>query len=188
MSTDGGSDDLFSRDEILGGGSGAGRDARRARAIVYLIEQETQRSADRQAGINAAGAAASAMAGSPLRLEDILDTEAQRGELPGEADEAFIESFRAARRHASSPERKQLERLTHSWTPLVPERADLRARVLDLLSQRYELTTRNARRILVAFGADDPAFSDTFARVSGRPLDEAIPTPSGGLLSRFRRH
>jgi hypothetical protein len=181
------SGDLFSRDEILAGGSGAGRDTRRARAIVYLIEQEAQRAGDRQAGITAAGAAASAMAGSPLRLDDLLDAEAQRGDLPGEADEAYLESFRAARRHASSPELRRLEREADHWAPLVPERTDLRARVLDLLAQRYELTTRNARRILATFGAADPAFADTFARTCGRSLDEAVPTPPGGLLSRFRR-
>jgi len=184
---DDGGDDLFSRDEILSGGSGAGRDTRRARAIVYLIEQEAQRSADRQAGIAAAGAAASAMAGSPLRLDDLLDPEAKRGDLPGEADEAYIESFRAARRHATSPELKRLDRQAEYWAPLVPERADLRARVLDLLTQRYELTTRNARRTLATLGATDPGFADVFARTCGRPLDEAVPTPSGGLLSRFRR-
>ena len=188
MGDEAGAGDLFSRDEILGGGSGAGRDTRRARAIVYLIEQEAQRSGDRQTGIAAAGAAASAMAGSPLRLDDLLDPEAQRGELPGEADEAFIESFRAARRHAASPELKRLERQADQWAALVPERADLRARVLDLLAQRYELTTRNARRLLAAFGAGDPGFAETFARTCGRTLDEAVPTPSGGLLSRFRRH
>lgn len=180
-------EELFSRDDILKGASGAGRDTRRARAIVYLIEQEAQRSGDRQAGIAAAGAAASAMAGSPLRLDDLLDPEAQRGELPGEADEAYLESYRAARRHASSPELKRLERQASSWAPIVPERADLRARVLDLLAQRYELTTRNARRILETLGATEPGFADVFARTCGRPLDEAVPTPSGGLLSRFRR-
>lgn len=187
MTDDPGGGDLFSRDEILGGGSGAARDTRRARAIVYLIEQEAQRAGDRQAGIAAAGAAASAMAGSPLRLDELLDPEAQRGQLPGEADEAFIESFRAARRQAASPELKRLERHSDHWAPLVPERADLRARVLDQLAQRYELTTRNARRILATFGADDPSFADVFARTCGRPLDEAVTSPSGGLLSRFRR-
>jgi len=187
VADDAGAGDLFSRDEILGGGSGAGRDTRRARAIVYLIEQEAQRSADRQQGLAAAGAAASAMAGSPLRLDELLDPEARRGELPGEADEAYIESFRAARRHAASPELKRLDRQAEHWAPLVPERADLRARVLDLLAQRYELTTRNAHRVLAALGADDPAFAEVYARTCGRPLDEAVPTPSGGLLSRFRR-
>jgi len=180
-------DGLFSRDEILGGTSGSGREMRRARAIVYLIEQEAQRSGDRRQGMAAAGAAASAMAGSPISLDDLLDEETRRGDLPGEADEAFIESFRAARRHSSSPELKRLDQQASAWAPLVPERADLRARILDLLAQRYELNPRKARHVLAALGADDPAFATTFARVCGRPLDEAVPPASGGLLSRFRR-
>jgi len=179
-------DGLFSRDEILAGGSGAARDTRRARAIVFLIEQEAQRAGDRRQGMAAAGAAASAMAGTPIDLNDLLDDEAQRGSLPGEADDAFIESFRAARRGAASPELKRLNTQADAWSPLVPERADLRARVLDLLSTRYELTTRNASKILRAFGADDPGFAATFARVTGRPLSEAV-VEGGGLLSRLRR-
>ena len=180
-------DGLFSRDEILGGTSGSGREMRRARAIVYLIEQEAQRSGDRRQGMAAAGAAASAMAGSPISLDDLLDDETRRGELPGEADEAFIESFRAARRHSASPELKRLDQQAGAWATLVPERADLRARILDLLAQRYELNPRKAKHVLASLGADDPGFAETFQRVCGRPLDEAVPPATGGLMSRLRR-
>jgi hypothetical protein len=179
-------DGLFSRDEILAGGSGKARDTRRARAIVFLIEQEAQRAGDRRQGMAAAGAAASAMAGTPINLDDLLDDEARRGSLPGEADDAFLESFRAARRGAASPELKRLNSQAGAWAPLVPERADLRARVLDTLCGRYEFTTRNANKILATFGAGDPEFAATFARVAGRPLSEAVPD-GGGLLSRLRR-
>jgi hypothetical protein len=184
------SDGLFSRDEVLAGASGRAADTRRAQAIVYLIEQEARRSADRRSGLAAAGAAASAMAGSPIDPDDLLDPEARRGELPGEADEAFIESFRAARRGASSPELKLLEKQTDAWGMLVPSRVDLRIRVLDLLSRRYELTTRNARRILEAFGADQAGFVDRFAQITGRPLAEAVPEAQGvlgGLFGRKRK-
>ena len=37
-----------------------------------------------------------------------------------------------------------------------------------------------------AFGVDDPAFAEAFARVAQLPLDEACPTGGGGLFSRFR--
>jgi hypothetical protein len=179
-------DELFSRDEVLAGGSGAARDRRRARSILYLIEQEAQRSGDRRQGLATAATAASAMAGSPVNLEDLLDEEARRGALPGEADEAWLESFRAARRGADHPDLRRLNQQADAWAALVPERLDLRARVLDQLLARYELTTRSGKRVLTAFGADDPAFVETFARVAGRSLDEAVP-PGGGFLSRFRR-
>ncbi len=183
-------DGLFSRDEVLAGASGKAADTRRSQAIVYLIEQEARRSADRRSGLAAAGAAASAMAGSPIDLDELLDPEARRGELPGEADEAYIESFRAARRGASSPELKLLEKQTAAWQMLVPERVDLRVRVLDLLSKRYELTTRNARRVLTTFGADQPGFDDRFAQITGRPLTDAVPEGQGvlgGLFGRKRK-
>jgi len=179
--------DLFSRDEILGGRSAANADNRRARSVVYLIEQEAQRSGDMATGMAAAGSAAAAMGGATIDLESLLDAEARRGELPGEADEAFVESFRAARRGTSGPNLRRLNKQAKAWRMLVPQRADLRARVLDMLSQRYELTTRNASAILANLGADDPGFAETFARVAGRPLDEAVRPASGGLLGRLRR-
>jgi hypothetical protein len=179
-------DELFSRDEVLAGGSGAARDTRRARAVLYLIEQEAQRSGDRRKGLAAAATAASAMAGSPVNLEDLLDAEARRGALPGEADDAWLESFRAARRGADHPDMRRLNQQADAWAALVPERLDLRARVLDQLLARYELTTRSGKRVLAAFGADDPDFAAAFARLAGRSLDEAVPKPTG-FLSRFKR-
>jgi hypothetical protein len=179
-------DELFSRDEVLAGGSGAARDTRRARSVCYLIEQEAQRSGDRRQGLAAAGTAASAMAGSPVNLEDLLDAEARRGALPGEADDAWLESFRAARRGAKHPDLRRLNQQADAWSSLVPERLDLRARVFEQLLSRYALDQRTGKRVLAAFGADDPAFRDAFAKVAGRTLDEAVPEPTG-LFSRFRR-
>lgn len=181
------SDGLFSRDEILGGTSSGAADNRRARAIVYLIEQEAQRSGDRASGLAAAGTAAAAMGGAPVDLEALLDAEARRGSLPGEADEAFVESFRAARRQAAGPGLRRLNDQAPAWRALVPRRPDLRARVLDLLAGRYDLTTTNAAGILNNLGVNDPGFADTFARVSGRPLGDAVPQGRTGLWGRLRR-
>ena len=86
-------DGLFSRDEILAGGASSG-DVRRARSLVYLIEQESQRASDLQRAVTASAMLANQSA--YMSLESILDPEALRGSLPGESDEAFVESFRAA--------------------------------------------------------------------------------------------
>lgn len=180
-------DGLFNRDEILSGKSSGSADNRRARSIVYLIEQEAQRSGDRESGLAAAGTAAAAMGGAPVDLEALLDAEARRGSLPGESDEAFVESFRAARRQAVGPGLRRLNDQAQAWRPLVPQRLDLRARVLNVLADRYDLTTTNAAGILGNFGANEPGFADTFARISGRPLNDAVPQGRSGLWGRLRR-
>lgn len=177
-------DGLFSRDEILAGGVSSG-DARRARSLVFLIEQESQRASDLQRTITAT--AMSANQSAFMSIDQLLDPEALRGALPGEADEAFVASFRAARRSAASPQLKLLERHVKDWSMLVPTRVDLRARTFDLLCQRYEIDRKRCRKMCEAFGLDDPDFAATFARVAGRPLDEACPAGRGGLLSRLRK-
>lgn len=177
-------DGLFSRDEILSGGASAG-DVRRARSLVFLIEQESTRASDLQKAVTASAMSASQSAF--MSLESVLDPEALRGSLPGEADQAFVESFRAARRSSSSPQLKLIERHARDWAPLVPDRADLRARTFDLLCQRYEMDQRRCRNICSEFRIDEPGFADTFARIATRPLDEACPPGRGGLFSRLRR-
>lgn len=170
-----GDDDLFpTREEILAGRGVANRDVRRARALVYLIEQESLRSTDRDRALSSLGMAAEGM-GVAVDIEQFLDDEAQRGALPGEGDEAYLVSFRAARRSSSDPQARLIETQASSWASLVPTRVELRARVLDLLSQRYTLNTRSARRTLDVLGAGDPGFAEVFARVAGRSLDEAVP-------------
>ena len=110
-------DGLFSRDEILSGGASSG-DVRRARALVFLIEQESERANDLQRAVTAS--AMSANNSAFVSLESILDPEALRGPLPGEADEAFVESFRAVRRPATMVE----------WTqPSVPAGSLIRRQV-----------------------------------------------------------
>lgn len=185
MSDDATADDgLFSREEVLSGAASAG-DVRRARAVVYLIEQEATRAADRRRAISAT--AMTIDRGAFLSIDQILDPEALRGPLPGEADEAYIESFRAARRESTDAGLKLIERHTEDWLPLVPPRLDLRARTFDLLSRRYDLDRRRCSRLCAAFGVDDPAFAAAYERVARRPLDEAFVASKGGFLGRLRR-
>ena len=87
------SDQFFSREEILGGGLSR---IRRARAIVFLLEQEARRIGDRNAALASVSPEAAGLFSAILDG----DPELMRRSLPGEADAAFIESFRNARRRS----------------------------------------------------------------------------------------
>lgn len=169
-------DELFSREEVLAGRVSSG-DVRRARALVYLIEQETARSAHFQQGLNAVALASAS--GVPVELGRVLDAEALAGPLPGERDEAFLASFRAARRQADSPELKRLDRHAPDWQVLVPDRLDLRVRVFADLASRYEIDPRKAKRLCEAFGVDAPDFAAAYERVIGAPLEDAFVVRKG---------
>ncbi len=164
-------DELFSREEVLSGRASPG-DVRRARAILYLIEQEAQRSSDRQDGLNTVAMAAAS--GMTVDLAQVLDPETLAGALPGERDEAFLASFRAARRGAETPELKRLERFADDWKVLLPERLDLRVRLFSELANRYELDPKRSKQICAAFGTDDPEFAAKYERLFRKPLDSAF--------------
>lgn len=178
-------DDLFSRDEVLGGRVSKG-DVRRARSLVYLIEQEAKRSADLQRGMTTVGT--SAAMGVTVDLAHLVDAEALAGPLPGERDQAYLASFQAARRDVDSPELADIERHHESWAVLVPERLDLRARVFSVLAGRYQLSRKRCKHLCAAFGVDDPGFAEAYARVAGAPLDEAFVEPKGFFGRRARRN
>lgn len=177
-------DDLFSRDEVLGGRVSRG-DVRRARSLVYLIEQEAKRSADLQHGLATVGT--SAAMGVTVDLAHLVDAEVLSGPLPGEGDDAYVASFRAARRSAESPELAEIERYHDSWSVLLPQRLDLRARVLMVLAGRYELSRKRCKHLCAAFGVDDPAFAQAYERVAGSPLAEAFVEPKGLFGRRSKR-
>lgn len=173
-------DELFTRDEILGGGLGRGR---RARALLVLIEQEASRSADRA---RYASALASPEA---LAMADVIikaDPEVMRGPLPGESGAAYVESFRSLRRHAQAPDIREIERATDTWQVLLPEDIRLRAAVFHELAQRHELVRARTRKLCAAFGVDDPAFAAAYAKAAGRSLDETF-VPDHGAGARMRR-
>lgn len=175
-----GDDELFSREEILSGKASPG-DVRRARAVVYLIELEAQRSSDRQDGLNTVAMAAAS--GMTVELDQLLDPETLAGALPGERDEAFLASFRAARRDAETPELKRLERFADDWKVLLPDRLDLRVRVFAELADRYELDTKRSKHICAAFGTHDEAFASSYERITGSSLDDAF-VKRKGLFGR----
>lgn len=160
-------DELFSRDEVLGGGLSR---VRRARACLYLIEQEALRLVERQARTSTVAAAPpeSGMFYAALLLDD---EETMRAPLPGEADDAFIESFRNARRTAPPATLKALERSVGGWKVLIPEDLALRAELLHQMTLRHEMPRNRSKRIADAFGVGTTDFDAEYAAVTGSSVD-----------------
>ena len=175
-------DELFSREEILSGGVSR---ERRARALLYLIEQEAGRMRDQRAMLSAT-VAMSAEAGVGIGAIIDADPEAMRKPLPGEHDAAFIESFRNARRESSSPHLKTLVSNVDSWRVLIPEDLSLRAEVLHQMSLRHSLPRNKAKAIAEAFGVGDPAFDAAYEKTVGQVVSTAF-APDTGLLASLRR-
>jgi len=173
------SDQGFSHEEILGGGLSR---IRRARAIVFLLESEARRIGDR----NSALASASPEAGGLFAAILDGDPELMRRSLPGEADSAFIESFRNARRRSKPAASRLLENTVDSWKVLLPDEIPLRAEVLHQLSLRHGLPRNRSRRIAAEFGVGQQAFDDAYLRVVGDPSSTAF-GPDLGWFASLRK-
>ena len=174
-------DELFTRDEVQSGGVSR---VRRARALVYLVEQESSRSRDRQSIIIASAASTASMS----MVDSILtgDLETMRGGLPGEQDAAFVESFRNARRVTSPALFKALAAHVDNWKVLVPNNVQLRAELLHQLSLRHSLASNKAKGIANVFGVGTPEFDAAYLTVTGSDVSSAF-TESTGFFSRFKR-
>ncbi len=176
------SDELFSREEIQGGGLSR---VRRARALLYLIEQEAQRVKDRRATTVIAAPESGVM----LHLIWDADPELLRRDLPGEADAAFIESFRNARRGAAGGATKALESTTSSWQVLLPSDLALRAEVLHQMSVRHGLPRNRAKRIAAVFGVGSSEFDAAYRKAVGQEIASAFGADVSlfGSLRRSKR-
>ncbi|MEY4372115.1 MAG: hypothetical protein RL219_884 [Actinomycetota bacterium] len=172
------SDELFSREEIQGGGLSR---VRRARALLYLIEQEARRVKDRRAAM----VTAAPEAGLMLNMLWSTDAELMRRDLPGEADAAFIESFRNARRGTGGGETKALDSTASAWKVLLPAEMPLRAEVLRQMSLRHEMPRNKSKHIAEAFGVGDPAFEAAYQKATGQPASSAF-APEQGLFASLR--
>lgn len=170
---------MFSKDEVHSGSLGR---VRRARALVYLIEQEATRSRDRRVALTSAAVPESGLA---LLSMVEADPELMRRNLPGEADSAFVESFRNARRHTSSSPLRSLESNTASWKVLIPENLDMRAEVLHQLASRHEMPVNRTTAIAKAFGVGTPEFDAAYLSVTGSAVETAFTAPTG-FLARWR--
>ena len=178
-------DELFTRDEVQ---SGSISRVRRARALVYLIEQEASRGRDRRNRTAASAPVEFAVIPSVAMMQSIIDSdpEVMRGKLPGEQDDAFISSFRNARRVTSPAQFKALATNLDDWRVLLPDNLPLRAELLHQLSLRHTLVLPRAKRIAEAFGVGTAEFDAAYLAATGESVSTAF-TEKQGLFSRLRR-
>ena len=122
------SDDVFTRDEVLGG-----LPAGRARTLLFLIESRT----------------AHLVARSRQAME-MFPTE----QAVAERDLAFLEAFTLGREPPLRPSIQDLERYAPQWADLVPANPRLRAALAHLLGEKYTFTRQEVPGIRAALGLD----------------------------------
>src|SRR4051812_37827920 len=134
----------LSREEVMGG-----LPARRARTLLFLIEQQAARhAAEREVG-----------------------TMALIGEGAAEARElGWIEAFALGRERRQTTSAREIEASAQLWASLVPESPAVRATVLRLLTERYELDPERVPGIRGALGSDDDRVAAAFQRLTGDPI------------------
>ncbi len=139
------SDDLFTRDEVLGG-----LPAKRAATLFFLIESRTAHLADQS-----------------RRAMEFFLTE----EFAKDRDLAFLEAFSLGREPPLRPTIQDLERYAPQWAPLVPDNPQIQAAVARLLGQKYEFTYDSVSSIRAALGLDTDAVQRAYQRLYREPLE-----------------
>jgi hypothetical protein len=152
-------DDLFTRDEALGG-----LPARRAAAALFLIESRTARLADESS-----------------RAADFFVSE----EAAHRRDLLFLEAFNGGREPPVAPTIERLEQFAPQWAALVPPGPSIRAAIAYMLGRKYVFTRHAVPRVRGALGLDD----ETVARAYRRHYREelaSIYAPRLGPSARLR--
>jgi amino acid permease len=153
------SDELITREEVM-----AGLPARRASALLFLIESRT----------------AHLVAQSRQAMERFLTEETAE-----ERDLAFLEAFALARESPLRPTIQHLECYAPQWAPLAPENPRVRAAIAHLLGQKYTFTYQAAPGIRAALGLDKATVQQAYHRLYHEPL-ETIYAPQVKLVDRLR--
>jgi hypothetical protein len=151
--------DFLSREEVLGG-----LPARRARTLLFLIEQHSAlHASEREVG-----------------------TMALLGERSAETRGLeWIEAFALGQEAPRTPSIREIEAASERWAPLVAESPEVRAAVLRQLAERHRLQYKRVPGIRGALGADDRRVAEAFERQTEEPL-ESIWTARIGALDRLR--
>jgi hypothetical protein len=138
-------DGRFSRDEVQ-----SGLPARRAHALIYLIECRAAHQAAR----------------SQHAMERFRSEASER-----ERDLAFLDAYRLGRDLPRRPTIQDLEQFAPNWAHLVPDNPRLRATVAHLLAEKYAFTSATVPGLRAALGLGDDAVRQAHERLYGRSLD-----------------
>lgn len=128
----------------------AGLPARRANALIFLIESRTAR----------------LVAQSRQAMERFLTEEAAQ-----ERALAFLEAFALAREPPIRPAIQDLERYASQWAPLVPDQPRVRAAVAHGLGEKHDFTYDAVPGIRAALGLDEPTVRQAYERLYREPLE-----------------
>src|SRR5215218_9176899 len=150
---------LFDREELL-----AGLPARRANALLFLIESRT----------------AHLVARSRRAMERFLTQEAAQ-----ERELAFLEAFALGRDPPLRPTIQDLERHAADWADLVAKNPRVQAAVAHRLGQKYEFTYAAVPGARAALALDEPEVRRAYERLYGEPL-EGIFSPRVAMSDRLR--
>src|SRR5918912_3384883 len=153
------SDDLLTRDEVLGGMPG-----RRAQTLLFLIETRT----------------AALVAQSRQAVERFATEEAAK-----ERNLAFLEAFALGREPPLRPTIQDLEQYAAQWADLVPDNPRLRAVLAHLVGRKYQLPRQRVPGVRAALGLETEAVRRAYERHYARPL-ESIYAPRVRTLDRLR--
>src|SRR3990172_3686933 len=139
------SDDLFTRDEVLGG-----LPARRAATLLFLVESRTAYLVDE----------------SRRATDFFLSEDASK-----ERDLAFLEAFSLGREPPVRITVHDLERFAPKWASLVPDNSNIRAAIAHLLGQKYKFTRNDAPGIRLALALDGEAVRHAYRRLYHAELE-----------------
>jgi amino acid permease/DNA-binding transcriptional ArsR family regulator len=134
------------REELL-----AGRPARRAGTLLFLIESRTAHLTDRSRR-------------AMQRFGTMEDDD--------ERDLAFFAAFSQGRDPPLAPLIQDLERHAAQWAPLVTPNAQVRAAVAHRLGQKYRFTYQDTPGIRAALALDDSEIRRAYRRLYRQPLEE----------------
>ena len=152
-------DTLISRQEILGGLA-----AKRARMLVYLIENR----------------AAHLAARSRTALDRYPSEQGER-----ERELAFMEALALGREPPQRPTVQELEQFAPEWAALVPDTPRLRAAIAHILGAKYRIVERATPRLRAALGLDTVPVQQAYASLYGVP-PASLYTPAITPLERLR--
>jgi amino acid permease len=136
---------LFEREELL-----AGLPAKRANALIFLIESRTAHLVSR----------------SRRAMERFLSEEAAQ-----ERELAFVEAFALGREPPLRPTIQDIELHSPAWASLVARNPRVQAAVAHRLGEKYVFTARDVPGVRTALGLDEPDVRQAYERLYHEPLE-----------------